>query len=204
MLGAAGIGILGSLTGGSDEEVGQVISQGIDLSNDIMEYFEMKYSRKHEHEADHIGMILMAMAGYDPHEAPMVWVRMTQAFGDNTNRILSTHPSNAKRQRWMETKWMDEAMSYYNKRTGRNVSQNRNQRISNVGRNSNATNETGTYVVQASKLNVRSSPSASNSKVVGTLLSGQIVKVKAIKNGWATIDYKEKNCYVKADYLKRK
>ena len=79
-----------------------------------MQYVEMKYSRKQEHEADHIGMILMAMAGYDPHEAPKkVWTRMTQKYGDSTDRILSTHPSNAKRQRWMNERWMDEAMRYY-------------------------------------------------------------------------------------------
>lgn len=91
--------------------------QAVALSNQLLEYVEMKYSRKHEHEADHIGLILMAMAGYDPNEGPKVWERMTAAFGDNTIRILSTHPSNAKRMRWMRDKWMQEALRYYKPRT---------------------------------------------------------------------------------------
>jgi predicted Zn-dependent protease len=162
-----------------------------------MKYFEMKYSRKHEHEADHIGMILMAMAGYDPHEAPMVWHRMTEMFGDNTIRILSTHPSNAKRQRWMEKKWMDEAMRYYNASHGRNHNTKRNDTNKESIDIVNPTE----YKVRSTKLNVRSNPSISNSQIVGSLSSGQIVKVYSITNGWATIMYNGKTCYVKSDYL---
>lgn len=196
VLGSAGIGILGSLTRGSQDEVGQVINQGVDLSNQVMQYFEMKYSRKHEHEADHIGMILMAMAGYDPHEAPKVWTRMTQNYGDNTNRILSTHPSNAKRQRWMETKWMSEAMRYYNQSK---------ERYTNlyVKQNNNVGKQSTTYVVNTQKLNVRSA-SSSKSKVIGSLFRGQIVKVKNIQNGWAIINFKGMKGYVRIDYLKKK
>ena len=78
-----------------------------------LELTSLKFSRKHEHEADHIGMILMAMAGYNPQEAPKVWERMTELYGDDTCRLLSTHPSNGKRMLWMREKWMSEAMTYY-------------------------------------------------------------------------------------------
>lgn len=112
-VGVNAINIIGLIEGESQETINEVSNSGVDLSNEIMQYVEMKYSRKQEHEADHIGMVLMAMAGYDSHEAPKVWTRMTQKYGDSTDRILSTHPSNAKRQRWMNEKWMDEAMRYY-------------------------------------------------------------------------------------------
>jgi predicted Zn-dependent protease len=202
MLGAIGLSILGEVTGGGEAEVGEVINQTVDLSNEVMEFFEMKYSRKHEHEADHIGMILMAMAGYDPHEAPKVWTRMTEYTGDFTNRILSTHPSNAKRQRWMEQKWMDEAMSYYNNRGGRRSNQVVSQNTTSHKKSEQASSKGTTYTVKVSKLNVRSAPSATNSRIVGSLSSGQTVKVSSINNGWATIIYNGKTCYVKADYLR--
>lgn len=108
----AGSGALQIAGAGAD-----VAQQSVDLSNQILQYVDLKYSRKHEHEADHIGLILMAMAGYDPHEGPKVWEQMTAAFGDNSVRILSTHPSNAKRMRWMRDKWMAEALRYYKPKT---------------------------------------------------------------------------------------
>jgi predicted Zn-dependent protease len=200
-LGSLGMRVLGQVSGEDQAVVGDVINQSVSLSDDVMKFFELKYSRKHEHEADHIGMILMAMAGYDPHEAPKVWSRMTQYAGDFTNRTLSTHPSNAKRQRWMEQKWMDEAMSYYNNKGKRTPGQTASQNTTNKKRTSAISYKGTTYIVNVSQLNVRSAPSASNSKVIGTLSSGQTVKVNSIDNGWATIVYNGQTCYVKANYL---
>ena len=114
-IGKFALNTVGQVTGANLDEVNDAADATIELSNQVMQYVELKYNRKHEHEADYIGMMLMAMAGYDPHEAPKVWQRMTEQFGDFTNRILSTHPSNAKRKRWMEEKWMGEAMNYYNR-----------------------------------------------------------------------------------------
>lgn len=201
MFGAIGLSILGKTTGGSEAEVGEAINQTVDLSNEIMQFFEMKYSRKHEHEADHIGMILMAMAGYDPHEAPKVWTRMTEYAGDFTNRILSTHPSNAKRQRWMEQKWMDEAMSYYKNKDGKQSNQFVGQNTVSHNRSELVSANEKNYIVKVSKLNIRSAPSTSNSRIVGSLSNGQTIKVSNIKNGWAAIKYNNRTCYVKADYL---
>jgi predicted Zn-dependent protease len=58
----------------------------------------LRYSRKHESEADHIGLDLMAAARYDPKEAPKFWVRMQSSAGpQGTPEFLSTHPSHERR-----------------------------------------------------------------------------------------------------------
>lgn len=58
----------------------------------------LPYSRKHELEADHIGVMLMAKAGYDPTEAPRFWERFAgQKDGAAPIEFLSTHPSDARR-----------------------------------------------------------------------------------------------------------
>ncbi|WP_159023447.1 M48 family metallopeptidase [Formosa sp. L2A11] len=54
----------------------------------------LPFSRSHESEADRIGIILMAIAGYNPEAAPELWKRMETS---NTPEILSTHPANASR-----------------------------------------------------------------------------------------------------------
>lgn len=60
--------------------------------------FTLPYSRKHESEADHMGLILMAQAGYDPTEAPAFWRRFRGvAAGQNPPELLSTHPSDDRR-----------------------------------------------------------------------------------------------------------
>lgn len=59
----------------------------------------LPFSRKHESEADHMGIILMAQAGYDPREAPLFWERFgeAQANGQQPIEFLSTHPADARR-----------------------------------------------------------------------------------------------------------
>lgn len=58
----------------------------------------LPYSRKHELEADHIGIMLMAKAGYDPAEAPKFWERFAgKKDGAAPIEFLSTHPSDARR-----------------------------------------------------------------------------------------------------------
>lgn len=58
----------------------------------------LPYSRKHELEADHIGIMLMAKAGYDPTEAPKFWERFSgQKEGATPMEFLSTHPSDGRR-----------------------------------------------------------------------------------------------------------
>lgn len=61
--------------------------------------FTLPYSRKHELEADHMGILLMAQAGYDPREAPRFWQRFgsMQATQERPIEFLSTHPADERR-----------------------------------------------------------------------------------------------------------
>jgi predicted Zn-dependent protease len=74
----------------------------------------LSYSRKHELEADRLGIIFMAMAGYDPREAIEFWKRMAMSSEGGENEFFSTHPSNNHRIEDIE-KYLPEAMKYYNK-----------------------------------------------------------------------------------------
>lgn len=69
------------------------------------------YSRKQESEADRLGIIFAAMAGYDPQVAIPFWQRMASATGGGSS-IFSDHPSDAKRISDIQ-KWMPEALKYY-------------------------------------------------------------------------------------------
>ncbi len=57
----------------------------------------LPYSRKHEAEADKMGQILMAVAGYNPDACAGVWVKMSKLGGQQPPEFLSTHPSNQRR-----------------------------------------------------------------------------------------------------------
>ena len=75
----------------------------------------LKFSRQHESEADHIGLIFMAMAGYDPKQAPLFWERMVAlSNGQQPPEFLSTHPSHETRIKDLQG-WIPEALQYYKK-----------------------------------------------------------------------------------------
>ena len=78
---------------------------------------QLPWGRQQESEADHIGLILMAKAGYDPHAARDLWVRMAAASqgASRPPEFLSTHPSEETRIKQIEG-WMPEAMKYYKPR----------------------------------------------------------------------------------------
>jgi predicted Zn-dependent protease len=78
----------------------------------------LPWSRQQESEADHLGLILMAKAGYDPHAARDLWVRMAELSSKGSGKppeFLSTHPSEPTRIAQIEA-WMPEAMQYYKPR----------------------------------------------------------------------------------------
>jgi predicted Zn-dependent protease len=73
----------------------------------------LPFSRKHESEADHIGLLLMAGAGYDPREASKFWGRMEEVAGSRkASEFTSTHPSHEHRARDLEA-WLPEAWPLY-------------------------------------------------------------------------------------------
>lgn len=57
----------------------------------------LPFSRKHESEADYMGLILMTMAGYNPDAAVPFWEKMAAQGGASVPALLSSHPSDAKR-----------------------------------------------------------------------------------------------------------
>lgn len=61
----------------------------------------LPYSRLHEAEADKIGLLYMAKAGYDPAEAPALWLRMA-GEGQRVPEFASTHPDPLKRAKLLE------------------------------------------------------------------------------------------------------
>jgi len=78
----------------------------------------LPYSRSHELEADHIGLILMARAGYDPRTAIPFWQRMNEKAGKKPPEFLSTHPAPMKRIEDIRNE-LPEAMKYYKQSTNK-------------------------------------------------------------------------------------
>lgn len=72
----------------------------------------LPFSRKHESEADYIGILLAADAGYDPRESVALWERMSQSGGGAPAEFMSTHPSHETRIDQLKH-WMPEAMAIY-------------------------------------------------------------------------------------------
>lgn len=84
----------------------------------------LPYSRKHESEADHIGIFLMAAAGYDPREAIKFWQRMGKLGGSKPPEFQSTHPSDERRAHDLSV-WLKEAEPFY----ARSTRQDSNRRL---------------------------------------------------------------------------
>ena len=89
-----------SLTAGQNTQsiVQAIAAQGFNFAN-------LKYSRNHENEADHIGLIITAMAGYDPQVALPFWQRMAASSTAQTAEFLIDHPSDATRIKNIRFLW---------------------------------------------------------------------------------------------------
>lgn len=103
-----GTTIAGALgMGQNTQSIAQVIAQqGLQFRN-------LKYSRDHETEADRMGLIFAAMAGYDPNVAVTFWQRMAASSGSATAEFLSDHPSDETRIKNIQSKFLPEALRYY-------------------------------------------------------------------------------------------
>jgi predicted Zn-dependent protease len=74
----------------------------------------MPFGREHESEADHVGLIYMARAGYDPQESIRFWERMERSGGAQPPEFLSSHPSHGHRIQQLQA-WMPQALEEYRK-----------------------------------------------------------------------------------------
>lgn len=107
-----GLSTLGAAMGQNPTATQQLFMQAVGMGSNIG---MLKFSRNHESEADHIGLIFMSMAGYNPNTAPKFWQRMTEmSGGQQPPEFLSTHPSHETRIKDLEG-WIPEAMQYYKK-----------------------------------------------------------------------------------------
>ena len=105
-IGTAIAGALGM--GQNTQSIAQIIAQkGLQFRN-------LAYSREHETEADRMGLIFAAMAGYDPKVAVNFWQRMAASSGNNTSEFFSDHPSDATRINNIQKHFLPEALKYYN------------------------------------------------------------------------------------------
>lgn len=199
-VGAVGLTVAGAVTNADMNEVQGVTEQIVGLSDEVMQYVEQHYSRKQEYEADHMGLVLMALAGYDPREAPKLWTRMTEMYGETPGTLLDSHPSNKKRKQEMEEKWMGQALAYYNSSSKNASSKSNVSQTSGKSLTQSQSAKTGQYTVTANRLNVRVSPST-GADVLGALQKGQTVTVKSVSNGWATITFKGRTAYINASYI---
>lgn len=106
-----GAGVLSEATANNSETTQTIVNQLYGVGGQLV---LLKYSRNQESEADHLGLIFMAMAGYDPNEAVTFWQRMmAMNAGGSQPELLSTHPADQTRIDNLK-KWLPEAMKYYN------------------------------------------------------------------------------------------
>jgi predicted Zn-dependent protease len=112
LLAEFGLSTISAAMGQNPTATQQIFMQAVGMGTNVG---MLKFSRSHESEADHMGLIFMAMAGYDPASAPAFWERMsTLSGGQQPPEFLSTHPSHETRIQDLKG-WIPEANQYYKK-----------------------------------------------------------------------------------------
>jgi len=109
-----GLGVVGAVlgAGGSSSVSSEAIMQAAGAGTSLG---ILSFSRKHESEADKLGLFFMAMAGYNPQNAPKFWERMAaNSGGEEPAEFTSTHPSHETRISDLNAN-MPKAMEYYRK-----------------------------------------------------------------------------------------
>jgi predicted Zn-dependent protease len=105
-------GVLSAAVGQNPTTMQNIFLQGVGVGSQVG---LLKFSRTQETEADHLGLIFMAMAGYNPDAAVPFWERMAAKNQGGTIEFLSTHPSDATRIANIQ-KELPEARKYYTAR----------------------------------------------------------------------------------------
>lgn len=106
----AGKAVLGYFTKSATDKTQDMVQTAYGVGSKYLGI--LPFSRKHESEADHIGLIYMAQAGYDPSEAPLFWERFARASEGAPAEFLSTHPSHGRRSEDLR-QLLPEAMQLY-------------------------------------------------------------------------------------------
>jgi len=110
MAAQAGGAVVGAATSDKSQTTQTVVNELYGVGGQLV---LLKYSRNQESEADRLGLIFMAMAGYDPNYAVLFWQRMAaQNKGGAPPEFLSTHPADATRIQAIKNS-IPEAMKYY-------------------------------------------------------------------------------------------
>jgi len=104
--------IVGAYLGTKDSSSSEMIMAAFGIATQVGVL--LPFSRKHEAEADEVGLALMARAGYDPRASVRVWKKMSQMGGQQPPEWLSTHPSHESRIADLESR-MSEALAIYEK-----------------------------------------------------------------------------------------
>jgi predicted Zn-dependent protease len=116
--------VVGLVIGGATVVAGQLLCKtetckllsglGGAAAGFALQFFDMKFSRADETDADQVGQRYMAQAGYEPSEAIRLWERMGAANqGKAPPEFMSTHPSDAKRKAALQG-WLPETEALYN------------------------------------------------------------------------------------------
>ena len=102
-----------TLLSGRDPRIVQLVTAGLGAGASVGVL--LPWSRAQESEADHLGLIYMAKAGYHPSAARDLWARMAAASSNRPIELLSTHPLPETRITQIEG-WIPEALKYYKPR----------------------------------------------------------------------------------------
>jgi len=106
----AGAQVLAGVLSGQSYQTQAMAQQvyGLGAQYGVMQPF----SRKHESEADKMGLVLMTIAGYNPQNAITFWQKMNANSQTKIPEFMSSHPSHETRIKDL-TKWVPEVLKQY-------------------------------------------------------------------------------------------
>jgi metalloendopeptidase OMA1, mitochondrial len=114
MVAGGATALAGAALGAKDPDKSQMVMAALGVATQVGVL--LPFSRKHESEADKVGLELMAKAGYDPRASVRVWKKMSQMTGKQPPEWLSTHPSHETRIQDLEAQ-MTQALAIYENST---------------------------------------------------------------------------------------